>query len=330
MALDLDELVAMGLFVHVVELRSFTEAARRTGLSKSVVSRRVAALEDRLGTRLLNRTTRRLSLTEPGVAFYERCARMLAEAAEAEDAVAALSREPRGLVRVAAPVSLCHLVMMPAFAAFLAEHPGIRLEISASDRMDDVIGEGYDVALRIGQLADSSMVARRLADVPFAIVASPAYLERRGRPSRPEDLMDHATLHYTGIAAHQEWRFALDVGAGIVLNPAPFQTDNGTVLREAARAGVGITVLPRFVVGDLIARGELVEVLQDHLIAERGLYAVIPHRRNAAPKVVAFIGFIARWLSEHGLCGATSTAARPRHRARARGHSDVDDPGPAR
>lgn len=330
MALDLDELVAMGLFVHVVELRSFTEAARRTGLSKSVVSRRVAALEDRLGTRLLNRTTRRLSLTEPGVAFYERCARMLAEAAEAEDAVAALSREPRGLVRVAAPVALCHLVMMPAFASFLAEHPGTRIEVSASDRMDDVVGEGYDVALRVGQLTDSSLVARRLADVPFAIVASPAYLERRGRPTRPEDLMDHATLHYTGVASHQEWRFAAGASSGTVLNPAPFQTDNATVLREATRAGIGVTVLPRFVVGDLLASGELVEVLQDHPIAERSLYAVLPHRRNASPKVVAFVSYIARWLGTHGLCGRPTSAGRPRARSRGRGHTDVDDLGTVR
>lgn len=306
----------MGLFAHVVELRSFTEAARRSGLSKSVVSRRIAGLEDRLGTRLLNRTTRRLSLTESGVVFYERCARMLAEAADAEDAVAALSREPRGLLRISAPVSLCHLVLMPAFAAFISAHPAIKLDISASDRMDDVVGEGFDVALRVGQLADSSLVARRLADVPFAVVASPAYLERRGRPTRPDELIHHLTLRYTGLPAHLEWRFSDEDSPSAVYGSGPLQTDNGTVLREAARAGVGITVLPRFIVGELLARGELEEVLADHPIQMRALYAVLPHRRNMAPKVGAFVAFVAQWLAEHGLCGGEPPAARGRGRSR--------------
>lgn len=289
----MDRLDDMLAFIKVVDTGSFTAAADRLGLSKSVVSRRVAELEDRLGARLLNRTTRRLSLTEVGSAFHERCARILADLDEAERAVADLHAAPRGRLRVNAPVSFGVMHLAPAIAAFLERHPAIDMEIDLNDRYVDLVDEGYDLAVRIGRLRDSSLIARRLAPSRMVVCASPAYLERRGVPAQPEDLVQHNCLIYSNVPTAEQWTFRCGAQTRSVRITGTLRTGNGDLLREAAMAGVGIAVLPTFLCGDALASGALFSVLPDAHVAESTVFAVYPQNRHLSPKVRAFVDFLA-------------------------------------
>ncbi len=295
----MDRLDDMLAFIKVVDAKSFTAAAERLGLSKSVVSRRIAELEDRLGARLLNRTTRKLSLTEVGEAFYERCARILADLEEAERAVGDLHAAPRGRLKVNAPVSFGLLHLAPALAAFLARYPDIEIDIDLNDRYVDLIDEGYDVAVRIGRLRDSSLIARRLAPNRRAVCAAPAYLDKHGRPVSPEDLAGHNCLIYTNVPLAEQWQFRVDGETRSVRVTGSLRTSNGDLLRAAALAGVGGAVLPTFLCGDALASGALECLMFDTYVSESTVYAVYPHNRHLSPKVRAFVDFLAARFGPH-------------------------------
>ena len=286
-------LAAMAIFAQVVDARSFSGAARALGLSKSAVSKQIARLEDRLGARLLNRTTRRLSVTEAGAAFYERCARMVAEASAAERAVMDLDTAPRGLLKISAPMSFGQLHLAAAIVEFHGRHASLRIEMDLDDRVVDLIGEGYDVAVRIAQLPPSSLIARRLATNRRIVCAAPDYLARRGVPQTPHDLLGHDCLNYTYLLSGGEWRFDGPDGPVGVRVGGSFAANNGDVLRQAALAGRGIIFTPTFLVGDDLRTGRLVRVLSGYNGADTGIYAVFPHGRHLSPKVRAFVDFLA-------------------------------------
>jgi DNA-binding transcriptional LysR family regulator len=290
----LDHLAAMAVFTRVVEERSFTAAARALGLSKSAVSKQVSRLEDRLGVRLLNRTTRRLSLSEAGEAFYERCRRVLAEAEAAEAAVSHLAAAPRGTLRVNAPMSFGLQHVVPALPKFLGRYPEIDVDLALNDRYVDLVEEGYDVGVRIGRLADSSLIARRLARSRRLAVAAPAYLRRRGSPTHPSDLRRHDCLTYAYQAERAgQWRFRGADGAVRVEVGGRLRANNGDALREAVLAGMGIALLPTFIAGDDLRAGRLVELLPGWREESEGeVHAVYPAMRNLSPKVRVFVDFL--------------------------------------
>jgi DNA-binding transcriptional LysR family regulator len=283
----------MAAFVRVVEGRSFSMAARALGLTRSAVSRQIAGLEDRLGARLLNRTTRRLSVTEAGAVYYERCARILAEVEAAERAVMDLDEAPRGLLRVNAPMSFGLGHLGPALAEFAAAHPALKVELTLDDRVIDLVGEGYDMAIRIADLPPSALVARRLAVSRRILCAAPAYLARAGIPARPEELTRHACLSYTYLATGNDWRFRGPDGPITVRIDGAISANNGDVLRHMALAGLGIILAPTFIVGDDLRSGALVPLLSQWTEADTGIFAVYPHSRHLSPKVRAFVDFLA-------------------------------------
>ncbi len=283
----------MSLFVRVVEAGSFTAAAQRAGLSKSLLSRRIAGLEDRLSARLLNRSTRRLSVTETGNAFYERCRRILAEVEEAETLAASLDAEPRGTLRLAAPMSLGMAHLSPAMAAFMAEHRDLVVELDLNDRIIDLASEGHDLAIRIGRLPDSSLIARKLAPCRFVVCASPAYLALHGVPQTPADLVQHRLLIYSNRSIADQWRFVGGEERLAARFTQRLAANNGEVLCAAAEAGLGLTVLPTFIVGPAIARGALQIVLRDHPLEEAAIYTVYLPNRHLSAKVRRLVEFLA-------------------------------------
>ena len=284
---------AMEVFAEVVEAESFSGAARALGISKSAVSKQIGRLEDRLGVRLLNRTTRRLSLTEAGAGYYEASRRVLDEALAAETAVSSLAAAPRGLLKLNAPMSFGFLHLARAIPAFHARHPQIVVDAAMNDRFVDLVEEGYDLAIRISELRDSSLIARRLAPSRTLLCASPDYLARRGEPRQPQDLKDHDCLIYSAIDLPQEWRFAGPNGPVRVKVKGPFQANNGDALCSAAMAGMGIVRLPTFIAGEHLVAGRLVPVMCGFPAGEQGIYAVYPHSRNLSAKVRAFVDFLA-------------------------------------
>ncbi len=288
----MDRLDDMLAFIKVVDTKSFTAAADRLNLSKSVVSRRIGELENRLGARLLNRTTRKLSLTEVGQAYYERCSRILADLEEAEQAVADLHAAPRGRLRVNAPVSFGVRHLAPAVAEFLNRYPLIEVDLELNDRFVDLVDEGYDLAIRIGRLRDSSLIARRLAPARAVVCASPAYLERHGTPQTPEDLSNHRCLIYTNLPTPEIWHFKVDGEVRGVRVSGPMRGNNGDLLRDAAIAGVGIVLSPTFLCGDALSSGALRAFLSDCMIAEASVNAVYPQNRHLSPKVRVFVDFL--------------------------------------
>lgn len=282
---------AMLVFAEVVTTGSFTEAARRMGLSKASVSRMVARLERQLGVQLLRRTTRRMSLTEVGQTFYAGCQRVAEEAEQAQRAVSALEAEPRGELRLAAPVSLGQIHIAPLLPAFLARHPRLRVHMELTDRMVDLVGERFDLALRItGRLADAALVQRRLCPVRFVVCAAPAYLERHGTPRDPAELERHSCL---GVGA-SPWHLLLSRERAARLGANLF-IDSGDALRRVALLGHGIVLLPTYLVGDELRSGRLVRVLPQ-LSLEASAFAVYPQSRHPSPKVRALIDFLAREL----------------------------------
>ncbi|MCB2099550.1 MAG: LysR family transcriptional regulator [Rhodobacterales bacterium] len=288
----MDTLNGMAVFAKVVETGSFSGAARDLGQSKSAVSKQVARLEDRLKARLLNRTTRRLSLTEVGQAFYDRAQRILAEVTEAEEAVSTLQARPRGTLRVNVPMSFGIQHVGPHMAAFMARYPDLNVDLTLNDRRVDLVDEGYDLAVRIGVMADSSLIARRLAPLRGVVCAAPAYWERHPPPSRPQDLADHDCLIYTYNPSGTEMTFHGPDGPVAVRLNGRLRANNGDVLRSVAVAGGGVCVAPSFIVGDDLRAGRLVHALPEYGWRDGGVYAVYPHNRHLSPKVRAFVDFL--------------------------------------
>ncbi|MEM7412453.1 MAG: LysR substrate-binding domain-containing protein [Myxococcota bacterium] len=278
------QLAEIESFVAVVEAGGFRAAAARAGLTPSAVSKRVRALEDRLGARLLNRTTRRVAPTDVGRALFERARAILADLEDAECAITELQAEPRGPLRIGAPMDFGRRHLVEVFAEFAAEHPAVTLDVHLTDRFVDVVGEGFDLVVRIGTLSDSSLVARRLAPCKRALVAAPAYLRREGTPQRVGDLPHHALLAYT-LDSARTW----PVEGVSLAEQAHHRADNGEMLRSLARAGAGIALLPTFLVGDDLRDGSLVELLPGQLAAELAMHAVTPHRKLLSTKVQLLI-----------------------------------------
>jgi DNA-binding transcriptional LysR family regulator len=267
---------------------SFTAAAAALGRSTSSVSKQVHALESSLGVRLLNRTTRRVSLTEAGAQFYERAKEIIDSLAEAEDAAAELQAVPRGRLFATIPMDFGRSHMVPALCRFAESYPGVSLDIDLSDRHVDLVAEGFDVGVRIGVLTDSELVARRLGPSRMALVASPDYLVRKGTPADPRDLHAHDCIMYT-LNATRSWKFG-DVQIPI----APrHRVNNGEMIRALAVSGCGVAMLPTFLVGDDIRAGRLEMLLADRIDSHLSIYAVYPHRRSLTAKVRAFIDQLA-------------------------------------
>jgi DNA-binding transcriptional LysR family regulator len=290
----MENLSDIAIFVRVVEAASFTQAADALGISQSVVSRSVTALETRLGVRLLNRTTRKLSLTEAGSDLYRRASQALAELEEAELEVTRYQAEPRGLLRVSAPTSFSLMHLAPLVQPFLARNPGVRLNLQLDDRQVDIVDEGYDLAIRVSRLADSQLVAQRLAPARQVVCGSPAYFAKHGVPERPEDLVHHDCIVYTYGQSPGKWRFQSREGGEEVVVPVQgtLQTNNGIVERDAALEGLALCMLPTFYVGDELRSGALRAVLCDFPAVELGIYAVYPQRRNLSPKVRAYVDYL--------------------------------------
>jgi DNA-binding transcriptional LysR family regulator len=290
----MDRLTAIEAFVRVAEAQSFSEAARRLRSSKSAVSRNVSALETELGVRLFQRTTRSLTLTEAGRGYFERATRILADLEEANLAVSHLQSAPRGRLRVSAPMSFGFLHLAPALPDFLARFPEVAVDLAMSDRFVDLVDEGFDVAVRIGALEDSSLVARKLAPIRRVVCASPAYFEARGFPRSPDELKGHECLCNSNIALSQEWQFTAPDGRfWPVAVKGRLSANNGDALRVAALKGQGLANLPTFIVGGDLQAGTLVTMLDEFISQHLAMSAVYPTSRRLSPKVRAFVDFLA-------------------------------------
>lgn len=295
----MDRFEDMQTFVRVVEAGSFTGAAERLQRAKSAVSRRVSELEERLGVRLLNRSTRRLKLTDTGREFYTRSARLLADLEEAELAASSAHASLRGTLHVASPMSFGVLHLADAINDFLCLHEGLRLEADLNDRRVNLIEEGFDVAIRIGALADSSLIARRLAPIRHVTCASPSYLERFGTPESPDDLMNHAGLSYSNVPESAYWQYRCPGGEQRTVRiGSRMRVNNGDVLLSAARRGLGIVVSPTFLAYQAIEQGELVPILTEYRPPDDAAYAVYPPGRHLSHRVRAFIDFLAERFGE--------------------------------
>jgi DNA-binding transcriptional LysR family regulator len=293
----MDRLASMAVFAKVAELGSFSAAADTLGLSKSAVSKHVTALEERLGVRLVNRTTRRLALTEVGLSYRETCARIVQEVEEAEQEAGRHGSEPRGRLKVTAPMTFGILHLAPLLPDFLAAHPRLEIDLALDDRIVDLLEEGVDVALRIGTLRDSSLIARRIATARSICAASPAYLQANGTPLHPADLGGHNCLRYTYRRGPEAWELERHGERHAVRLRGNLAANNGDALRAAAVGGLGIVVLPDFIVADDLASGRLVHLLADWRTPEFPIQAVWPPQRHPSPKLRAFVDFLAERLA---------------------------------
>lgn len=292
---SLDEIEA---FTAVVEYGGFTQAARHLGVGKSAVSKQVARLEERLGARLLNRTTRKISATEVGRAFYDRCSRIVAELDDAERAVLDLQAEPKGLLKVNAPMSFGVMYLAEAVADFMADHPDLSIDLDLSDRLVDVVEEGYDLAIRITRLPDSSMIARKVAPFDRVICASPRYWAAHGKPKTPQDLVHHNCLQYSYLSTGNEWSFQDGDGHQSVHVSGNLSANNGEALRAAAIAGHGVLNTPLFIVAEALRDGRLESVLDAYGRTGAAIYAVYPHSRHLSAKIRLFVDFLAARFGE--------------------------------
>jgi len=288
----MEDLQRMVIFARVVEDRSFSGAARRLGLSKSVVSKRVAQLERSVGVRLLNRTTRALSVTEAGAIFYDHCARIAEELEAAKLAVGRLNTVPRGLLRLTVPVAFGRLHVAPALPHFLARHPEVKIDMATTDRFVDLAEEGYDLAIRIADQPAPSLVARRLAPVHRRLVATPEYFARNGVPATPLDLERHNCLTYTYFNPQDPWRLRGPEGELSVRATGNLRVNDDDALAAAVLQGLGVALLPTFIIGPELQSGRLQAALSEYVPVERHIYAVYLANRHLSAKVRAFIDFV--------------------------------------
>jgi len=313
-----DGLQEITVFVPIVGTGRLYAAARDLRMSPALVSRRLAALEARLGVRLINRTTRSLHLTDEGAAYYETCTRLLAEIEEADAAVSAGRADPRGILRVALPASFGNQHVAPLMPRFVARYPDVQLSLSLSDRNVNVVEEGFDLAIRIADLADSSLAARKLAPNRRVVCASPAYLQRKGTPRTPEDLAQHNCLTTTDFSMNWDYRDP-DGKAGSVRVTGRYACDNWEVLRDWAVAGLGIALKSTWDVRRHLEDGSLVSLLPGYTFAtDVAIYAVYPHRRHLPAKTRAFIEFLAESLGPEPYWDRPEGKRTPKPRIKAR------------
>jgi DNA-binding transcriptional LysR family regulator len=290
----MDRLLSMAVFKRVVDAGSFAGAARHFGISPEMAGNHVRALEARLGVRLLNRTTRRLHLTEAGAAYHARCAQILSEIEEAEAEAGAQQAAPSGLLRLTGPLTFGEQHLGPAISDYLARYPSVSMEVFLSDRHVNLIDEGFDLAIRIGVPPDSTLIARRLALASLVLCAAPSYLERRGRPEQPSDLSRHSCLVYADLRSPRTWRFtAADGQVETVQITGPLSSNNPQLIVSLAVAGHGLILWPSFAVGAHILAGRLVPLLTTWHSRELAIQAIYPHRSLLSAKVRTFVDFLA-------------------------------------
>jgi DNA-binding transcriptional LysR family regulator len=288
-----DRFQSLMAFARVVEAGSFARAADRLDISVSAVSRQLADLESHLGVRLLNRTTRRLSLTESGQAFYERCVQLLADLEEAEEAVSASAVVPRGTLRITASISFGAGYLGPAIAEFRQRHPQLRFDLELSDRAVDLVDERIDLAIRIGAIGSQALIGRRIGIAQMVCCAAPAYLAKHEAPRTPADLAEHACLTYEYSSGGNLWRFTDAANRVHDVNVSGVaHANNGAMLAALAVAGVGITLEPDFIVAPDVRAGRLVRLLRDYAPPAISINAAYPSRRHLSAKVRAFIDFL--------------------------------------
>ena len=289
----MDRLSAIQVFAQVVESGSFAKAAERLGLSTSAASRQVADLEGHLQTRLLNRTTRRVSLTEGGRAFYERAVQLLADLEEAEQEASSAAVVPRGTIRLTTSVNFGVRHVAPAIAAFLAAYRDVRFDVSLADRVVDLVEEGFDLAIRIGTPGADNLVARKLGETRLVPCASPAYLARHGAPKTPDELAGHNCFTYEYVTPRNVWRFRDRSGTEQAVRVAgTLHSNNGDLLAEVAALDAGIVFEPMFIVGPDVRAGRLVPLLQDYVPLPVPIYALYPSRKHLSAKVRRFVEFL--------------------------------------
>lgn len=288
----MDRLVSMQVFVRVVEKGSFSAAAEDFRISATMVGKHIAALEQRLETRLLNRTTRRQSLTEVGRIYYQRCKQALAEVEAADACASELQSTPRGLLRMNAPVSFGANALIAAIDDYLARYPEVQIELTLNDRIVNLVEEGYEVAVRIGSLPDSSLIARPLHPYRMVVCAAPAYLEAHGTAQSPEQLKAHNCMGFMYSIGQTQWRFTNGDGTSNVEIKGNLRVNNGQALRTAALRGMGIIMQPEVLLADDIAAGRLVRILPEQELPSYPMHLVYPSHRNMTPKLKSFVEFM--------------------------------------
>ncbi|MCE9687917.1 LysR family transcriptional regulator [Shewanella sp. AS16] len=289
---------ALPLFVTVVECGSFSAAGSKLGISKSAVSKRISQLEIGLGAQLLYRTTRSLSLTEAGERYYDSARQAVRFAREGEDAISELQQAPKGLLRVTVPMVFGRRHIAPVIPEFLRRYPGIRLQLAMDDGQTDLIAEGLDLAVRIGELEDSSLVAKRLAPCLSRLCAAPSYLAEHGTPSTPADLAKHNCLFYSLFRGGSEWRFLGPEGEVRIEPKGNFEVNNSDAIHSVLLDGLGIANMPEFIVGDDLRSGRLVPLLSGYALPPHGIYCVYPKRKHLPAKVSALVAFLAEKLGD--------------------------------
>jgi DNA-binding transcriptional LysR family regulator len=295
----MDKFQEMRAFVAVVNAGSFVRAAEDLKMSKTAVSRLVADLETRLGTRLLQRTTRKLSLSQEGEVFHERCKGLLDDIQEAEAELSTHTGEAIGQLRVNVPVTFGLLQLAPLWPRFLSMHPKVILEVTLADRLVDLVDEGYDLAVRIAQLPSSSLVSRQLTATRLILCASPEYLQRHGTPTHPSDIAGHSVISYTLLSTGDLWAFD-GLGGPVEVKVLPrMRTNSGDTCCAAAVGHQGIVLQPSFLVGEALASGALIEVLPQYRSIELGVYALYPSRKHLTPKVRVLIDFLVEAFRAH-------------------------------
>lgn len=293
----LPDLEGLAIFAKVAELRSFARAADELNLSRATVSKAVSRVEKKLGARLFNRTSRRLSLTDAGRSLAVRAAAMLSEGEAAESESMAQSSEPRGLVRVAAPMSFGVRYLAPLLPEFFRSYSDVSVDLQLSDALVDIVGDGFDAAIRIARLPDSSLVARRLCEMPLYLLAAPSYLKERGRPKHPLELTGHACLSYSNQQNHGAWRFRGKSGEEATVRPGgPLRVNNGDAMLPSLIAGIGMGILPEFIVRDALKAKQLEIVLGDWSLPSGAVYWVTPPGGPKPKRVEVLAEYLARKL----------------------------------
>jgi DNA-binding transcriptional LysR family regulator len=306
----LPDFEAMAIFAKVVELRSFAATASELALSKATVSKAVSRLEERLGARLFNRSSRRLALTDAGRALSVRAAQLLVDGEAAENDALSQAASPRGLVRLAAPMTFGQRVIAALLPEFLAQYPDISIDLHLSDAMVDLIGEGFDIGVRIARLPDSSLVARRICPMPLYTVAAPSYLKKYGRPTHPMHLAQHRCFSYAYRATPEIWHYANDAGEQVSVRPSgQLRFNNGEAVIPSLIAGLGIADLPDFIIGEAIAKKQVEVILKGWKQAEGAVHLVMPPGGPRPARVEVLIEFLATHLARLGK--AASTRPRP-------------------
>lgn len=297
----MDRLTEMEAFATVVDQGGFTDAAKKMGISKSAVSKHISSLEARLGARLLNRTTRRVSPTEIGLAYYDRARRVLSDSGEADALVASMQSAPAGLLRLSVATDFGVNHLSPILGDFLQQFPDITVNMVLNNRYVELISEGFDMAIRMGDLEDSSLRARKLTETQMRMIAAPSYFEKHGRPTRLDDLNSHKLLHYSNQASGNAWKITAPSGEERQIRSAGWLSVNdGQSLLNACIAGLGIAYLPSFLYANAMEQGQVVDVMPDLPIERTGIYAVYPPGRFTQPKVRAFIDFLVAHFNEKG------------------------------